>query len=313
MESIILQNGKVSIIVPFYNCGKVIIECLNSIKNQTYTNYEVLMIDDGSNDQSKNFALEFCIDKRFKYIYKENSGVSSSRNYGLNIADGEYVSFIDSDDVIHKDYLKFMIDISMKNNGAIVACGHKEFYRKVEWDDCAWKSNVVILNSGFSHENHWEAGVVWGKLFPITCLDGIEFNTNYHVSEDTLFFTQILVKNRRYIYIEKELYGYRMLGDSAIHGQYNERKHTQMKALEESCTLIKPFSEKDYIFLKEQIAQRSKQAAKTYSKNDLLWKEIKKMFRENYKYCTNRNVKQRISNLLFYFFPEVYRWLERDK
>lgn len=271
------------------------------------------MIDDGSNDQSKNYALKFCVDKRFKYIYKENSGVSSTRNFGLKLVDGEYVTFIDSDDVIHRDFLKYMIDTSIKSNGVIVACNHKEFYGLIEWDDDAWKKEEVVLNSTFSHKDHWEAGVVWGKLYPINCLEGIEFNTNYHVSEDTLFFTKVLIKNHKYIYIDKIMYGYRMLDQSSIHGQYNERKHTQMQALEETSTLIKPFSEKDYIFLREQIAQRSKQAAKTYSKNDYLWKEIKKIFRQNYKYCSKRDIKHNISNLLFYFFPEIYRWLERGK
>lgn len=306
-----MEDRMISIIMPFYNCGKVIRESLNSIRQQTYECFEVLMIDDGSTDDSKNYVLAFCKDSRFRYLYKKNSGVSGSRNYGLDIAQGKYIAFVDSDDILHKDFLKDLLDASIQNNNCIVACKHEEFNKKLIWDDRAYSIQEVILNKDFSHEDHWEAGVVWGKLYPSVYLKGIRFNEDYHVSEDTLFFTQTFAKTKTYYLVNKKLYGYRIQQDSAIHGNYNERKHTQIKALYEVSNLIKPYSEKDYFFLRGQIASVCKQAAKTYYKNDQIWNELKSFFCENRKYCKCTTLKQWFTDTLFYYFPNLFRWIAR--
>lgn len=306
-----MEDRLVSIIMPFYNCGKVITESLNSIRQQTYECFEVLMIDDGSTDDSKNYVLDFCKDSRFKYFYKKNSGVSGARNYGLDIAKGKYIAFVDCDDILHKDFLKVLLDTSIQNDNCIVACRHEEFNKTLVWDDRAHSIQEVILNKNFTHKDHWEAGVVWGKLYPSTYLKNIRFNDNYHVSEDTLFFTEAFVKTRIYYLVDKELYGYRIQDDSAIHGQYNDRKHTQIQALYEVSSLIQPYSEKDFIFLRGQIASSCKQAAKTYYKNDKIWDELKLYFCENIKYCKCITVKQWFTDTLFYYFPSVYRWIAR--
>lgn len=94
-----------SIIVPIYNVEKYLRSCLNSIKNQTFQDYEVIMIDDGSTDNSKKIAKEF-ENNQFKYFYKKNGGLSSARNFGIKKANGQYIMFIDSDDYIKTNALK---------------------------------------------------------------------------------------------------------------------------------------------------------------------------------------------------------------
>lgn len=112
----------ISIIVPAYNSEKTIKKCLHSILEQTYKNFEVILVDDGSTDLTKAICMDFVnLDKRFKYYYKENGGLSDARNFGLKMATGDYYSFIDSDDYIHKDFYKESINLFNKYNADIVS------------------------------------------------------------------------------------------------------------------------------------------------------------------------------------------------
>ncbi len=116
------DKPQVSVIIPMYNVEKYIRKCLTSVKNQTFTDFEVLMIDDGSPDNSGKIAAEFeKNDKRFTLYKKVNGGLGDARNFGLERAKGKYVVFIDSDDYIKKNYIEILYN-ECENNGADMAC-----------------------------------------------------------------------------------------------------------------------------------------------------------------------------------------------
>lgn len=116
MERAMQKSLKVSIIVPCYNYGHLIAETIDSIKTQTYENIEVLIIDDGSTDDSKSIILKNIEhDSRFKYIYQENAGISAARNRGLQNCTGDFIQFLDADDLICSDKLSYQIDCLCKN------------------------------------------------------------------------------------------------------------------------------------------------------------------------------------------------------
>ncbi len=118
-----MNPPKVSIIVPFYNVEKYIGKCLDSIKNQSFTDFEALLINDGSPDSSIEIAEKFAAeDKRFRVYTKPNGGLSDARNYGLARAEGEFVVLIDSDDYLHRDYLKVMVNECDSNNADVAYC-----------------------------------------------------------------------------------------------------------------------------------------------------------------------------------------------
>lgn len=105
-----MNQPLVSVIVPIYNVEKYLYRCLSSIKDQSYPNFEVIMINDGSTDSSRTIALNFQnTDNRFKLIDKENGGLSSGRNYGLSFVNGKYVCFVDSDDFLEKHYIEALL------------------------------------------------------------------------------------------------------------------------------------------------------------------------------------------------------------
>lgn len=121
-----MQNNvtpEISIIVPVYNVEKYINRCLKTIQNQTFTDFEVLIINDGTKDNSAAIAQKFCdTDKRFFLYHKTNGGLSDSRNYGLEKAKGNYVVFIDSDDYLDKNYLKVLHDECINNDADMSYC-----------------------------------------------------------------------------------------------------------------------------------------------------------------------------------------------
>ncbi|MGN0537059.1 MAG: glycosyltransferase [Acutalibacteraceae bacterium] len=121
----------ISVIVPIYNVERYLPKCLKSICNQSFTNFEALLIDDGSQDNSAAIAQKICdTDKRFHIIHKENGGLSDARNVGLQHAKGEFVVFIDSDDYIHTDYLSVLYNACIQNNADMSYCRFKYSYFK---------------------------------------------------------------------------------------------------------------------------------------------------------------------------------------
>ena len=111
------EDFLISIVIPIYNAEKYLEECLNSIKNQTYKNFEVIMVNDGSKDESETICKRFLeYDARFRYFTKENGGVSSARNLGLDNVKGDFITFIDSDDWIAENHLELLINSIKKTN-----------------------------------------------------------------------------------------------------------------------------------------------------------------------------------------------------
>ncbi len=124
-----MSNPAVSIIVPIYNVEKFIGRCLLSIKKQTFRDFEVLLINDGTPDGSMKIAQKFAdADKRFKIFNKENGGISDARNYGIERATGEYLVFIDSDDFIDHDYIRMLYNECVINQADISCCRYKMFF-----------------------------------------------------------------------------------------------------------------------------------------------------------------------------------------
>ena len=122
----------ISVIVPVYNVENYLEECLESIQNQTYTNIEVIMINDGSTDGSKEICERFCLqDNRFKLVTQENQGLSAARNRGVKESVGQYIMFVDSDDVINTKVIEVLLTC-MKTDVDIVECrltiNKEEFY-----------------------------------------------------------------------------------------------------------------------------------------------------------------------------------------
>ena len=208
------QTPKISVIVPIYNVEKYIRRCLQTIQNQTFTDFEALLIDDDSPDGSAKIAEEFCqADPRFKLYHKENGGLSDARNYGLARARGEYISFIDSDDYIHKDFLKVMYHECVENDAMMSYCRFKYSYFNtgitLAWPFSAKKEVMkkedalnILIKDNYLHS------YAWNKLYKAELFHdhGITYPDMYF--EDIATSGRLLYHANRIAITEKYLYYY---------------------------------------------------------------------------------------------------------
>lgn len=218
--NVIEKNELISVIVPIYNTEKYLEECIKSIVVQTYTNLEILLIVDGSTDNSTAICKKWQDkDGRIKLFVNDNRGVSFTRNFGLQNCTGEYVVFIDSDDVIAPNYVEFLYR-DLKNRGSDLAtvC-HSSFLDG--------KAPIYTEESGiYTHINNLyelilkqSNGFVWGKLYIMAIIreNQISFDSQILICEDLLFNLEY-VRYAKVISCNKsKLYGYRQRAGSAIH------------------------------------------------------------------------------------------------
>ncbi|WEV45349.1 glycosyltransferase family 2 protein [Streptococcaceae bacterium ESL0687] len=174
------NKPKISIIIPVYNSEKYIKQCIDSILQNTYTDYEVLLINDGSTDNSLTILEDFRqSDDRIQVINKENQGVAPTRNLGISIAQGEYIVFIDNDDFIDSDYLEIYLQEIEKNKSDIVIGGYKRTNKE------------KILFSDYPRDSKWGKYIIlapWAKIYRKSFLlkNDIQF-LDYPIGEDVYF------------------------------------------------------------------------------------------------------------------------------
>ena len=203
-----MDNSTISIIVPIYNADKYLYRCINSILAQTYKNFELLLIDDGSTDKSGDICDEFAKkDVRVRVFHKENGGVSSARNIGIYNACGEWITFVDADDWIENECLEFFI----KNMSDLTCISFQSFYKgkKELWDTYIYNAKSVVDYTKELH-NKEILGYCWGKLFKAEIIqkNNIKFNEHIRFREDELFVLEYLAYISQITYINNKCYNY---------------------------------------------------------------------------------------------------------
>ena len=209
---------KTTIIVPVYNAEKTINRCLDSIKKQTIENFECIVVDDGSSDCSPQVCDSYSKnDSRFVVFHKENGGVSSARNFGIDHAKGEWICFVDADDFISEDYLKKIEEKKIISDSIFwgYRVKKKKFVHAILGNSLDEAITAMRGNFAFLRP-------VWNTSFKLSVLNSekIRFSTNMHLGEDYLFVLQYLVScPTRISLIPDSLYNY-CVDDSSL-----SRKH----------------------------------------------------------------------------------------
>lgn len=215
-----MNNNKpiISVIVPVYNVESYLSDCIDSIRSQTFSDYELLLVDDGSTDTSGKMCDEYALsDDRIRVIHQKNSGLSEARNTGIDLAVGEYITFIDSDDLISNDYLELLYDTAKKYD-ADIAQG--DFTRSIQILGSTNSSYACAVYEQFSvafHE-YLHMGIVekaaWAKLYRAELFDGIRYPTG-KVYEDSYTTFKLLYRMKRMVCVPKYIYYYR-INDTGI-------------------------------------------------------------------------------------------------
>ncbi len=228
-----MHQELISIIVPIFNTEKYLHQCLDSILSQSYENFECLLINDGSTDASASICREYIAkDARFRYFEKENGGVSSARNLGIERSGGAYITFIDSDDWIEFDYLEVLYAAIIQETADISVSTYRTYeMSKNQWLFHAFKrvehqkvfSRQELLNQlMFLHSFDSSYGFVSCKLVRKSILNGIWFNESTHLGEDMEFWFKLYLIAEKSVFSNRDTYVYRRdLNDS----RYATLKH----------------------------------------------------------------------------------------
>ena len=196
----------ISIIVPIYNVEKYIYQCVDSILAQTYTNLEIILVDDGSPDNCPKICDDYAMhDARVKVIHKKNGGVSSARNKGIDLSSGELLTFLDADDQLPIDACEQMLEKLLQYNADIVAGKvEKDVFRWKYHDDFfIWKGEEGLKNSLLDNPFTYSA---WGKIYKKEFVNEIRFREDIKINEDSLFVFEVLCKKPIFVGINKEVY-----------------------------------------------------------------------------------------------------------
>lgn len=236
-----IEKYTISVIVPIYNVEYYIERCLKSVINQTYKNLDIILIDDGSTDNSGKICdLWKEKDQRIRVYHTENYGVSHARNEGLKHIRGHFVSFIDADDWIDTDMFEKLINKMVENHSEVGACGYKLEYNgfteiNLKRTKCCTFSREDATQLIFSYENNripkvisWE---LWDKIFSRNVIQNLRFDESIHVGEDMLFSWQALKHSRNIAYIPLYAYHYFMRPQSAMHQVVSIKSLSVLKAV----------------------------------------------------------------------------------
>lgn len=206
------KDPKITIIVPVYNVGTYLEQCLNSIVVQNFQEWECIIIDDGSTDNSTEICDRFALNNnRFKVIHQQNKGVSEARNIGLEIASAQYIAFIDSDDWIDSNYLEVLYNLINLANADAAQCGYvKEFttfrrHKKLPENFNCIEGESVYTELLFKERLH---GYMWGKLFRRNVISSL-FPQGM-IYEDFFVMTEWAKNIRKIVWTSECLYHYRM-------------------------------------------------------------------------------------------------------
>lgn len=235
---------KFSIIIPVYNAEKTIKKCLDSVLTQTYKNYEVLIMDDGSKDNSYNICLDYQNeDKRFKVYHQENQGPSIARNKCLDLAKGDWICFVDSDDSVKEDYLQSLYETINYNNPEIIFFGCAHF----DQQDNLLEEKLPVINSNDKYEMIISLssmdlfGYTWIKCIKKDKIGDIRFLRELNLFEDEVFICQVLKKCDRITVLSKSIYNYSVAVDGAlmqkVHHDYCIKCDYVFKAWKDMLTL----------------------------------------------------------------------------
>ena len=235
-DSVTCSQPLISIIVPVYNVESYLRMCLDSIEHQTYSNIEVLLINDGSPDSSGEICQEYVArDSRFRYFEKENGGLSDARNYGIERSNGMYLTFVDSDDWLSLTYVEDLYQAAIRNDADTVV-SHYTIYNESDrnyyvhiWDDYYEKNYTgeeLVLELPSLELNGYVYITSWGILFKKELFNNIRFPKG-KVIEDSRTNYKLFFRSNKVAYIHKEIY-YHREGIESIGSGVNERLLTDV-------------------------------------------------------------------------------------
>ena len=227
-----MEDPVVSIVMPTYNVEKYISAAIVSVINQTYSDWELLVIDDGSTDNSNSVAQAYANkDLRIKVLKKENGGLSDARNYGIDYTKGKYIHFFDSDDTIEPDFYEKMVTAIETRNDDFVICGYYKDYMSSDGTKSTWCSHITNVSTPIEKNVKWSDtfsdcfNYAWNKLYNANFLKNneLKFKKGLSIIEDQEFLSRVLLVNPSYSFFDYHGYHYIVRQRLTLGNKYNSQ------------------------------------------------------------------------------------------
>lgn len=316
------DNRLVTVIIPIYNSEKYLKSALDSVKVQSYQNIEILMIDDGSTDACPGICKEYeREDSRFRLICQENQGPSAARNHGIREAKGEYITFLDSDDMIHKDFIKILMHMLEEYNCDIAMTKSFPFRKEetIPWGEAEEK--ITYMNREQLSEQLVETGwtglaVVMAKIYRKKLFDEIKFDESRMRCEDDTILYQLYWEAANSVLFHFPLYFYRSQREGSLtHSRFEMSWLIGIDAFKERMDFYQSRNQK-LLYAKSmrtycrRIAENYYQVQKHFPKEKSKLRELKAEMRKySFKllFLKGNSFKQKCSAILFAWIPNIWK------
>ncbi|MEE1502716.1 MAG: glycosyltransferase family 2 protein [Acutalibacteraceae bacterium] len=285
----------ITIVVPVYNVEKYLSRCIDSILNQTYTDFELLLVDDGSPDNCGKICDEYAEkDSRIFVIHQKNGGLSDARNTGISWFykqdRSNYITFLDSDDWLHPDYLKILMDGITENDVKISVCNYKRVTAEIPHENYDNINFELTSPEDFLVNHSWQYNYAWGKLYHKSMFDDVRYPVGKNF-EDTFTTYKVLHKCDKIAYTDLQLYYYLRNEQGISRSPWKPSELVIFDAMQEQLKfykekgLQKAFEKEFQLFVHHHAYQivRIKENKKDLKENKATLKEIKKTLRNYLK------------------------------
>ena len=317
------MDSLISIIVPIFNVDRYLDECIYSIVNQTYKNLEIILVNDGSTDESGKICSDWeKKDIRVKVIHQENQGVAEARNKGLDIAKGDYIGFIDPDDYIHSRMYEFLYNAMIDQDGDIAICQEEAFEDgkdpvKLDLEEYHFDTVVSKIDVYQKLISFYPSSItfVWKKLYKKEIIENRRFQKGKLI-EDAFFAVDVLPYARKIIQISDRLYYYRLRNNSISHAPNLKTYEDLSEAIEYQTKMMiqqgdRSLTESSAAFFLNKLALLETKAY--YGEDKVSQKFLRKLFLEKYKQYIGyiKNQKILLKLVLAKYFSGIYHKLKK--
>lgn len=312
-----MEYQKISVIIPVYNVELYIRKCLDSVIFQTYRNLEIIIIDDGSKDNSRTICNEYAEkDSRIFVIHQDNAGLAAARNAGLDRASGEWIAFLDSDDWIEPEMYETLFHLALANNADIASCKTRIVTLEGNIKALSDDNSITILEP-----EEMIAGLltqqkvrfeVWNKLWRRSLIGDIRFKVG-QVSEDVYFDRVLFLKANRMVHIDRTLHNYLVSRPGNTNSSFKNARlsiFSEFDALIDELKTIRRFdTAKIVICIASNFAISIYTEALRTNQSDVVKNKIKHYYRKYHRDAIHSRYSNKKAMVLFDFNPRLYSWV----
>lgn len=212
------MKDTISVIIPVYNVAPYLPQCLDSVLNQDHQNLEVILIDDGSKDESGLICDRYAArDSRIRVIHQPNAGAAAAKNAGLRVATGEYLSFVDSDDYLEPNVYGYMLEVLKEEKADAAQFAFREVYKNRAEDQVLYTGREVTDSRSYlvRFTKDWSCPLLWNKLYKRELYDGVFFEEGHKI-DDEYFTYQGFLRDCRIVCDDRIIYNYRKRASSVM-------------------------------------------------------------------------------------------------